>query len=302
MNAAQQCMVQWDYALVKQGLLNELKKAFIATYLAQEKRILALQQLELAKEAHLCMNEKFQAGKGTILQEKKGALQAQRCSLLVDRADSALAAAKQHLAAFWQEENVDFEGVDFPFFQLDPPPPFSSLEEALTDHPALAKACCAVNAGLAATEFEETMAVPDVEITAGFEVERRCHDPDFFVSLSIPLPLFDRNQGNRARASYQAWQAAYARQNLAVELRKRLKIHHQAWCDAYKNVGAFLALEQLARDSVSASEESYKQGKIEKQEWLEAKKSWLETREQLLDLVAEYQLQKIETLHLKGEL
>ena len=63
---------------------------------------------------------------------------------------------------------------------------------------------------MASTDFEEAQSIPDLQVSAGTGGPRDFSDNSFFVSFSMPIPLFDRNQGNICRASLQAWQAAYA--------------------------------------------------------------------------------------------
>lgn len=303
LNAAQSCISEWDYAIAKQNLISDLIHAFIAAFVAQEKLALAEEKLKVAQETHLCVAGKLEAGKTTLLQEKREALAVQACALRAEKAKTAFKTAKLDLAAFWEEGCLGFEQLQFPLFKLEPPPPFEELEIALTDSPELGKAVETVRAGLAAITVEEAMAVPDLEVTAGVGGPCDFRDHDFFVSFAIPLPIFNCNQGNRARACSQSWQAAYARQGIEVKLRSRLKRQHQILVDSYNSAKTALELEQeLAKEAVQSAEEALRQGKIEKTEWLESRKTWLETRVEALEAAAEYQLQKVDTEHLTGQL
>ncbi len=295
-------LAKWDFEIATEDLLNEVVHTFIGAYVVQEKLKLAREQQAVAQHTWECVQGKCQSGKATPLQEKKAALNLHSSKMRVDKAESALFAAKQQLASLWQEESPDFEQLSFPLYELAPPPSLQELESALANNPEIAKANAAVVAGLAATDFEEAMSVPDVEVEAGIETYRNFRDQDFFVSFTVPLPLFDRNQGNRARASFQSWQASYARHNQEMQIRKNLKIGYQGLLNAYNHAKAALDLEQaIASDTLKTAEESFKQGKIERQEWLDTKKTWLDTKEQTLDAAAEYQMKKADIFRLTAQ-
>lgn len=297
-----------DYDILMQDTLLELIHAYVDAYVCQEKLDLARNLHEVAAECLNIAKGKVQSGKESALQEKKAALAVCSCRISISKAESANLASREILSALWESEEPDFERISFPLYELSLPPSLSELEEALFYSPDLAKAETAVDAAIAATDLERALGVPDLEVSAG--VGNQCgfrdggfSDNGFFVSLSMPLPIFDRNQGNICRASLQSWQAAYARQNAEVTAAKNLKAAWRAWSDAYQNARAYVDLEQaFAQETLQTTEESFQQGKVERQDWMDAKKSWLETKQQTLDALAEYHIRKAETLRIIAQL
>lgn len=292
-----------DYEILRQDTLLDIIHSFVDAYVAQEKMSLARDLHEVATEGLDIARCKVQSGKESALQEKKAALAANTCRINAAKAESAHCAAREVLSAFWESCEAEFERLSFSLYDLTPPPSLCELEAALAYSPELAKAETAVEAAIAATELEKTLGVPDLEVSAGVGGPYRFGDNDFFVSFSMPLPIFDRNQGNICRASLQSWQAAYARQNAEVTAVKNLKAAWRAWMDAYQNARAYVDLEQaFAQETLQTTEESFKQGKVERQDWMDAKKSWLETKQQTLDALAEYHVKKAETMRILGQL
>lgn len=302
-DAASSSIAEWDYKIAEQDALLELTHCFIDAYLAQEKLHLAKKQHEVAEKSGECVREKEAVGKATALEKKKAAVNAFTCKIAVDKAESDFEAAKRKLALLWGADELDFVQIAFPLYEIREPSPIADLNAMLPCSPELAKAETNVQGALAAIDFEKAQSVPDLAVSVGTGGLHDFSNNAFFVSFSMPIPIFDRNQGNICRASLQSWQAAYARESSAAALQKNFNTAYRAWVDAYKNARAYLELEQnLAAETFQTTEESYKQGKVELQDLLDAKKTWLDTRSQTLDAAADYHNKKAETLRLTGQM
>lgn len=293
-----------DYKILEQDTLLDLIHSFVDAYVAQEKLDLAKKLHEVAADGLDIAKGKVQSGKENALQEKKAALAVNTCRISISKAESAQLCAREVLAAFWESCEVEFPRIRFSLYELTPPPSLCELEAALAYSPELAKAETAVEAAIAEIDLEKALGVPDLEVSAGVgSPPYRFGDNEFFVSFSMPLPIFDRNQGNICRAALQSWQAAYARQNAEITVAKGLKAAWRAWVDAYQNARAYVELEEaFAEETLQTTEESFKQGKVERQDWMDAKKTWLETKQQTLDALAEYHIKKAETLRIIAQL
>jgi cobalt-zinc-cadmium efflux system outer membrane protein len=88
---------------------------------------------------------------------------------------------------------------------LDPPPLTTTLEElrtsALTNRPDLKAAEAQVNVNAAALKLANANGTTDPTLEA--EYERSGHANTVGGSINIPLRIFDRNQGEKERASYE---------------------------------------------------------------------------------------------------
>jgi outer membrane protein, heavy metal efflux system len=88
---------------------------------------------------------------------------------------------------------------------LDPPPVTTTLEElrtsALTNRPDLKAAEAQVNVNAAALKLANANGTTDPTLEA--EYERSGHANTVGGSINIPLRIFDRNQGEKERASYE---------------------------------------------------------------------------------------------------
>ena len=84
--------------------------------------------------------------------------------------------------------------------------------------------------------------------------------------------------------------------------RKSLNSAYRAWADAYQNARAYIELDKSCPETFQSTEESYKEGKVERQDLLDAQKTWLDTKAQTLDAAADYHNKMAETLRLIAQL
>ena len=114
-------------------------------------------------------------------------------------------------------------------------------------------------------------------------------DTAFVMGVSIPLPIFDRNQGNIS--------AARARLNKTRELARQADVAAKTdLVDAYKSM--LSAYEQAVnlRDKIipasqqafDAASEGYRQGKFGYLDLLDAQRTLFQSRQQYLDMLVLY--------------
>jgi cobalt-zinc-cadmium efflux system outer membrane protein len=121
------------------------------------------------------------------------------------------------------------------------------------------------------------------------------------VAISVPLPIFDRNQANIGRAEVDRRRADNEGQKLVLEVR-------------YDVAGAFRRVERAkslldvfnggmltrAESALKVAENSYRAGGISLLELLEAQRTYLETRAQFLRAVYDYRQATIDMMYAVG--
>ncbi len=72
-------------------------------------------------------------------------------------------------------------------------------------------------------DYEKKMAVPDVNLSLSYDQRSGAFGNEINVGVSVPLPLWNRNQGNIAVARFQAREAVYRISALETEVRSSLR-------------------------------------------------------------------------------
>ncbi|MQA23166.1 TolC family protein, partial [Rugamonas rivuli] len=165
---------------------------------AQEHVRLAQQAAELAQRAAGATARRVVAGKVSPVEETRAKVAASTVQLDLVRARSALAGARQRLAVMWGNPAPRFERVDGAIealSQLPELPPAAVLRGRLQQSPALALARAELARHQALAQLELGKRTPDVTFNIGGKRSEELGRTQAVFGLSLPLPLFDRNQG-----------------------------------------------------------------------------------------------------------
>ncbi len=140
----------------------------------------------------------------------------------------------------------------------------------------------------AGTRLEEAMAQPNFSLEGGITRERDGNKHHYFVGLSIPLPIFDRNQGNRLSASAREKSSEKSLQQ------ERLTVHTQLieLFKKYASVAEELdtaenLLVPAAKEAFTQMQKAFESGERELFELFDTHKAMLKAEKTLVQLQAE---------------
>jgi cobalt-zinc-cadmium efflux system outer membrane protein len=202
--------------------------AFFNVLVAQERARLARDATALAANASRVATRRVAAGKAAPLEQTKAGVEQANAALEQADADAGLDLARHALASLCGLALADMPAALAQGPALTPAaarPDMAVLENSLDLAPALDASRLEFERRRAVVGLERSRQYPDVTLTVG---TRRDNSTDRgtmpVVGVSIPLPLFDRNQGNVYAAMRQADKAAdeyrATRVRLATELRQ----------------------------------------------------------------------------------
>ena len=276
---------------LERNLLFNLRGAFVQTL--QEKAILNLAQENLAYYDHVLdvNRERYQAGAMAQVDLKR--LELQRVQYLSDLQTAAvnLRTAKIQLLMLLNDQTTPVEHFDvigaFDFAEQIPPL-IGVRQAALDTRPDLRAALQSVDK--AKTDYRLAVANGSTDPTLGFDVGRNPPIDEYIgFSVSIPLRIFDRNQGEKRRTQldidrndrlaaaaraqvFNDVDSAYAAVNSAVIL---LKPYKEQYLEEASNV----------RDTIAFS---YQHGAASLLDFLNAQADYRSVQVNYLNLVASY--------------
>ena len=196
-----------ELAAKRADLRATVVSAFHDVLLAQEQVKLASDSTELARRAADAAGKRVQAGKVSPVEETKARVAEATARLEAAQATSALRLSRQRLAATWGDAVPRFERVSdrtelagdltpalMPVLTLD------ALSARLATSPSLRRAQIEVQRRSALSDLERARRTPDLTVSLGVKRDEQLGRTQAVLGLSIPLPLFDRNQGNLLEA------------------------------------------------------------------------------------------------------
>ncbi|MCK5453601.1 MAG: TolC family protein, partial [Calditrichia bacterium] len=95
---------------------------------------------------------------------------------------------------------------------------------ALENSPRIIEQSAVITSRKAETELARAKAIPDPVLIAGYRHFNQTDNEAFVAGLSVPLPIFDRNQGGKKEALFRELQSEQQMQNLRNLLSAELNI------------------------------------------------------------------------------
>ncbi len=170
--------------------------AFYDVLVGQERIRLAEGSVELAKRATLIASRRVMSGKISPVEETRARVAEAGVRVELAQAANELETARRQLAATWGGVSPRFELVEDTVSDLPTLWPLPELVQRLQQSPTLLRAKIEVERRKAMAEVERTRRIPDVTLSFGAKRDEQMGRNQAIVGLSIPIPVFDRNQGN----------------------------------------------------------------------------------------------------------
>ncbi len=199
--------------------------------------------------------------------------------------------SRKNLASFWGSAEPDFDRVATLPEELPLLPSMGVLAAALWDSPDIKRYDSEKKYQAARFDLARAERIPDPTVAGGYRQVPETDDHAFILEISLPLKLFDRNQGNIESARLAVNQVD-DRRSAAVNARQRTL--DSAFQDALAARDAVIALQQeiipATRKVFSAQQEGYRSGKFTYLELLDAQRVLVQSETQYNDAISAYYL------------
>lgn len=179
----------------KLDLRGDVTIAFFDALAAQERVRLAQASLDVANEAAGAATKRVAAGRVSPVEQDRAGVAQASSRIEVAQAQATAQVALYKLAAYWGETSPPSHALFMPELDLTPPPPLAELERRLTQTPRLQRARLQVEREQAQVGLDRAERIPDVTLIVGSKKDDQIGGSQAVVGLSVPLPLFNRNQG-----------------------------------------------------------------------------------------------------------
>lgn len=181
--------------------------AFFEVAVAQENVRVAGVSLDVARQAQRIAAQRVESGKAAPIERTRADVEVSNARLAQKTALMTLESARRTLVLSWGESAPGFESVAADLDSLPARPSLDELRNSLNASPRMASSRTTVELSRAELEVERSKRFPDITLSAGVARDNEMGRNRGQVGVSIPLPLFDRNQGNVYAASMRAYKA-----------------------------------------------------------------------------------------------
>jgi len=294
-------MADTDIMIAQAEISAKTYAAFYQVLAAQEAQKLSLELLEIATSSKDKTTKKVLAGQISPVEETKAKVAEAGLKIDLANANQQLALAKQRLASLWAKgyDQADYFVIG-ELENLKALPTLTDLMSQLVDSPRLKKASLAILEKQALSNIEQSKQTPDVTVSLGAQRNEELGGiTQAMIGLSIPIPVFDKNQGNLLSAKVREYQSIDEKTALENQLQTELQ-------DAYSRRQVQVEASNMykqdilqgAQSAYDAARKGFEFGKFSFLEVLDAQRTLFQAKMQFIQTLtmahlAEADIQRI---------
>ncbi len=290
------------YDITKLLLLNRLHRAFIQVMAAQEFLNVAFDQADMAREILHIAIKKVEAGKISFIQQNKAEVAYSTALLEVEKTKVELKNAKRKLSLMWAEPCPNFGKVHYPFFDTTQPVPFEQCLAELCNQAEVVQSLYYYWSAKHNWRLEKANRIPDVTFQVGYKANYEENNQGLIAGISVPIPLFNRNQGNVGKAYFDMLKTGDQGQQLWLLLESKLAITYEEWVRAFEDAELIQKTSlPSATSAFQLAQKGFIEGKFEYLDVLDAQRTLFEVKERYIRTLVNYHTKRADIDYLNSQ-
>ena len=262
--------------------------AFFEALAAQDRTMLAQDSVDLAKKATDAVAKRVTAGKVSPVEETKARVAEAGVRVELAQAQSEQRSTRARLAGLLGANPPRFTQVAGSVDDLPAVPSLDDIQQRLSASSALRRAQLEVERRRSLADVERSKQTPDVTVSLGVKRPNELARNQLVLGISVPLPLFDRNQGNLLEALKREDKARDELQALNLRLSTEVSQARERLASVRGEIDV-LQREVLpgAKSAYDAATVGFENGKFNFLEVLDAQRTYFAAKSQYLKALAE---------------
>lgn len=283
-------------------VLAEATRRFIALVAAQDRLTLASGTKQVAERTLEAIDARVRAARSPEAERSRARIALTRALIEEQQAQSEVRSARLVLSALWGSQEPAFTSATANLLSIEAVQSFEALITALERNPDFLRFASETRLREAEVRLARAQARPDLSFGVGV---RRLNDSDdsaLVAGFSMPLPMFNRNQGAIREAEVRLAQTDAVRAAAFVRARAAVYGLYQ------ELVATRTRVETLRADALPQAEQAleqmqygYERGRFSYLELASAQQELLELRAAIIEAAADYHRIEAELERLTGE-
>ncbi|MGA1205926.1 MAG: TolC family protein [Opitutales bacterium] len=278
----------WDYHAARLEVVLEATRQYIETLAAEGRMQLAERELQLARQLESITLKRVESGDASPVEISRVTVPVVSAEIKHTRAGLALKASRQRLALLLGESGPYMGQLTGNLESIAGLPSPEGLTGLINNSPVVGRWAAEISGRKAGRQLARAESIPDPTLRFGIKRDRATGDEGLIVGISLPLPIFDRNQG-AVSAARSAERAAHEERR-AAGLRLERALSRQ-----YFNLSASQAEATALRDRVlpaarrayDATLKAFREGELPYLDVMDAARSLLEYEELYLEVLVD---------------
>lgn len=293
---------QFDFEAERLNLIRDVTVAYVEAVAAEERLKIADEQRDLAEQVYKEVGQRVSAAREPVIQQNKAEITRATSRITYDTAQREVTQTKRKLSALWGGNGEIIALDSASLFAVTEPPATPTVESDLPQNPDITRWDAEVKRSQAAYALEKANAIPDPRLSVGMRDFRESGNQAFIAGISIPIPVFNRNQGNIERARHGVSKTESDGQNAKLQLGSELSQRYQEMSIAFGQVESLEhSIIPAAAKSFSLSRTGYRAGKFGFLEVLDSQRTLFEVKEQRVTALRNYHVARAEVERLTAK-
>lgn len=279
-----------DYESRRVEIIARVANVFTEVLAGQERLKLAEETRQLAQNVVDTVVLRVQAGKVPPIEETRAKVGLSTARIEFEQAQRDLISARKRLALLWDSAVPQFAKALGTLETSIAPPDFQTLQNRVLENPMALRAMKNIEHRKALVEVEQTRRIPNLTLNAGAVHHAQLGGTTAVAGVMIPLPLFDRNQGNLKEAYQRVDKAVDEQVATDIRLRTELAQSYETMSAVWNEIN-ILRDEILpgARSAFNVMRRGYELGKFGLLELLDAQRVLFQNQLLYVRALANYQ-------------
>ena len=282
-------LAAWDYEAVKLDVFVEVVSLFTNALAVKHQVDLQQELVNVAESFQKDIQRRVEAGRDFPAEAARAKVALSTAQIDLQRLEKELQSARKKLAAAWGSNEPTFGRLQGNLDVVTELPALEKLDALVSNNPDIARWTTEIQQRDAELSLEKTQRIPDPLIGAGYRRLNQSGDNAFIMGISLPLQIFNRNQGNIQAAQYRKSQAEQMKRAVQISLSSALTEIYNNLSASYHEISTLkTSVIPEAQNAYEMIKQGYQMGKYGFLDVLAAQRSLFEVRSQYLNALANY--------------
>lgn len=287
--------VRANAGVQRQDLMQNVELAYLAVQKTGAELEVALQRADLAREIVATVDQRVRAARDPLLAGARSKALLADAEIALETARLAERAAKAQLATYWGgDTNFSVDAASFQSFGGD-------IGAAVDGSAELALAAAQEDRAAAAIAVEKARGRQDPIISGGLRYFHETDETALVFGFSVPLPLWDRNEGAIARSEAERSRLRFETETLRRNIVRQIDSARSQMDIARREIEAIDSLLlPAAEEALSSARQGYSAGGFSYLDVLEAQRIAVEARLRRISAFHSYHSARVALNRLTG--
>ncbi len=280
---------QWEASQLR--VLTDVRIGYYQVLIAQKRRQLSKQLVDISRQGAEAAEALFKGEEVSQADPLRAQVQSDTARILLQNAVNQHVEAWRRLAAVLGTPEMALQHIDG---DLEPEELNVSwqqeLQRLMSESPELAAAMADVEAARWAVQRARAEVVPDVDVQAVLQDDRGTGSTNANLQVSLPLPIWNRNQGGIRKARAEATAAQRVADRVALDLQARLATAYQQYSSAQNQVEQYTkegGILDKSRRTLELIRAGYRAGEFGVLDLLTVQRTYFTTNLAYLDAIGQ---------------